>query len=194
VPVVGPGWPGRRLTGPNQQHLARRVIDDKPRMRAEALGTDPSFSITRHDQQVGARARLHHLSLHPSPAGVKPGGAAESRLRGLQQRLRFLGGDRSQRGAGWRRRTAPQQSRGAARRNVLDIGWGHVQERELGIFGHQLTGPIDTCLPSALRYPDDRSHHTTCRANHKPAVEATRINGTVRTPSRVNSPMSVSSS
>ena len=192
--AVGLGWPGRRFTGPHQQHLAARVIDDEARVRTEALGARSKFSIAGDDEQVGARARLYDLALDPPPAGVQLRCAPEPGLRRLEQRLRFLGGDRTQRRPRRGRRTAAQQPRGATRRNVLDVGWRHVQERDLGVVGQKLASAVYARLPGALGYPDDRSHHKTCRANHNPSVEATRINGTVRTPSRVNSPMSVSSS
>jgi len=194
ITAVGLGWPGRRFTGPHEQHLAPRVIDDEARVRTEALGTGSKFSVSRNDEQIGARACLDNLALDPPPPGVQLSCAPQPRLGGLEQRLCFPGGDRSQRRPRRRRRTAAQEPRGATRRHVLDVGWRHVQERDLGVAGHELTGAVYTLLPGALSYPDDRSHQMTCRANHNASVEATRINGTVRTPSRVNSPMSVSSS
>ena len=73
--MVGRWRPGRRLTSPHEQHLTRRVIDDEPRVRAEALGTGAQLPVTSHDEHVGTRTRLDHLALDPPAPGVQLRGA-----------------------------------------------------------------------------------------------------------------------
>lgn len=75
----------------------------------------------------------------------------------------------------------------AARRVVdemLGIGGGDVEQRDLGVGRQRRSGMVDAPLPRGFRDPDDRAHQMTCKANHKPTVDATSEAGTVSAPSR----------
>ena len=87
---------------------------------------------------------------------------------------------------------AAEQPRRAASGELLDILRGHVEKGDLSVRGEERHGLINTRFPAAFRYPHDRAHHTSCKANHSATVEVTNASGTVRSPRRVNSAMSVS--
>ena len=87
-----------------------------------------------------------------------------------------------------RRRAVVPEARAAHQR--LHVAGRDMDERDVGIGGDG----VDAILPPALDDPHDRAHQTTCRANHRPAVAATRIAGTLLSPSTVNARMSVGSS
>ena len=125
--------------------------------------------------------------LGAAAARLGAGGPAEP-LRGLgEQLLGRLAGDRVRVELGRRRAMVPEP-RAAHQR--LDVAGRDVHERDVG-FGRD---GVDAVLPPALDDPHDRAHQTTCRANHRLAVAASRIAGTVLSPSTVNARMSVGSS
>ena len=89
---------------------------------------------------------------------------------------------------------AAEQAAAAAARELLDVRGRDVQQRDLGVGGHERGGLGDGRLPGVLDDPDERAHHvpTTCSANHRRIVAATMPAGTVSAPRRTNSPPSTS--
>ena len=170
------------------------MIDDEARAGAEALGAELPRPVAGGDQQVRVGAGRHHLALHPPAAGDGCAVTAQQVSGRVQQLPRLLVGDRAQAPLVGRRPAAAEEAGRPCGGELLDVARRDVQKGHLGLLGHELRGMPDAGLPRSLGDPDDGAHHTTCRANHKQTVHATRAGPTVSAPSRTNSAMSTVSS
>src|SRR4051812_39509579 len=184
----------RRRPGPHEQHPARRVVDHEPPVPAEARRPELALAVARHDEQAGALALGDDLALDASAPHDGPRVAAEPLARVFEQRLRGLVGDLPQLRPRLRRRAAAEQPGTPAGGDLLGIARRRDEQRHLGVVGHEGGRLVDARLPAPLGDPDDRSHHTTRKANHRASVQAASAGGTVSAPSLRNSPRSVDSS
>ncbi len=81
------------LAGPNEQHIARSVVDDKAGGVAQAVGAKPgTVPVAGSHQKVSAVTSLDHLTLGV-PASVEQFDVTAPKLRraGRKQRRRLFG-------------------------------------------------------------------------------------------------------
>jgi len=150
-----------RNVGPDQEHAAGRVVDDKPRRGPEAARSEPlAIAVARQHEDVHTFSGGHDLLFDAPAACLQPGWAPEARLSIGEQLIGCLLGDRPQRlrCRGWGLVSAQQAATGDPG-DGFGLGTRHVQQRDLRVAGQDRRRLGDGGLPGVIDDPDERAHH-----------------------------------
>ena|ERR1700722_13891716 len=174
------------------------MVDDKASGGTQAPGSQAgTVAVPGKDEEVGAFGRGDDLLLNPHGSfhlGTRP---PEALGRSPQELLSGSRGQLLHAGAGVEiRPAAAEEARIGAVGGTGDVVAGDVEQDHIGARWRMSTGGVDTGRPGAFDDPGDHGHGVPppmrCSDVHSASTARTSAAGTVSSPSRVNSPRSMS--
>jgi hypothetical protein len=152
------GVHGRHVPRPDEQHLARSMIDHETGRAPEALGSGPGGTVPGQDQQIRPRRRRQDLTFD-TPVTLGPHAGTAQAARRLEQFMRGRGSELGQPRArvAFGMAAAEQAGLGAVS-CARDLLGGDMHQHERRFSGGECAGCVHTARPGPFGHPDDHGH------------------------------------